>query len=329
MTRENDRRHPFNRLRPHVGFVTLSAMVLMLFGFTLYKTWGRTGVGGVLVTAVMGGLLYELSRERRRLSDRTPPAPTLGQALANFAAVLGGALVAYILNVDVGLGPVSAAGLVGLAAALVLPDYGVPLYCGAFAGMTSAQLLVNHGELALAGAVAGVTYVLAEGIFDGFGGKLGTIAFTGTVITGFGLQRTFSAALPPEGPLTLAILVYAVVAAVATYALSVGREHGGVLASSAVGLLGGLILPHVHPTPAGNTLAVVVICASFTGMSSPRRCSNALWMALAGLITGLMFVYSMPLLGGAGGKLGTLALGSILSVRGYLDLWCGPVRTSG
>jgi hypothetical protein len=65
------------------------------------------------------------------------------------------------------------------------------------------------------------------------------------------------------------------------YLLSdVTLEHGAVLASGGTALIGGLILPNRFPGEAGDTLAVMATCASFTGMSSPKRITNW-WAVLA------------------------------------------------
>ncbi|MCJ7695804.1 MAG: hypothetical protein MUO40_10310, partial [Anaerolineaceae bacterium] len=68
-------------------------------------------------------------------------------------------------------------------------------------------------------------------------------------------------------------------------------------------------------------LAVVVICASFIGMTVRTRCSNFWQMVMAGLVMGVVIIYSTPLLGGAGGKLGSIAFIAILCVCGYKDLF--------
>lgn len=52
-------------------------------------------------------------------------------------------------------------------------------------------------------------------------------------------------------------------------------------------------------------------------MSSAARLRNEAEAALAGILCGLAFILALPWLGGAGGKLGTLAFGSVL---GYLGL---------
>ncbi len=303
---------------PLIGFLTLSVMTLLLFGFASYEAWTLQPVGGVVVTLVLVGLLFETVREGRKISTLKSAGIFTRKNLLNFASVFFGALITYALSLNVGLGAVVAAGLVGVIAALALPEYGAPIYCGAFVGMASQKLLANHGELAIAGAVAGLTYVLAEGVFDGFGGKLGTIAFTGCVITGACLGGGFSNPPVPEWNVGWVIVAYSMIAGVVTFCISIYLKHGAVTASGIVGLVGGLVLPAVHPD-IGGTLAVMVICASFAGMSSAKRFPHIVPMAIASLAAGLVFIYGAPFLGGAGGKLGTTAFGSVIAVRGYLD----------
>ena len=49
-------------------------------------------------------------------------------------------------------------------------------------------------------------------------------------------------------------------------------------------------------------------------MSSPERIPNW-WVVIAmGLFTGMIYILSMPLAGGAGGKLGTISFGAAISV---------------
>jgi hypothetical protein len=48
-------------------------------------------------------------------------------------------------------------------------------------------------------------------------------------------------------------------------------------------------------------------------------------MSVAGLFIGVIFVYSAPVFGGVGGKLGTIAFGSIMAVYGYMSLF--PKKT--
>jgi hypothetical protein len=207
-------------------------------------------------------------------------------------------------------------------AALVVPGLAVPAYCGAFVGMTSARLFSAYGDLCLAAAIAGAVYLLTQRSFQGYGGKLGTIAFCGTFVTGFGLKREFLLTPFPALELIAPILLCAVLATAFTFYLSVTLDHGAVLASGGTALIGGLILPNLFPAEVGDTLAVMATCASFAAMSSPGRITNW-WAVLAmGLFTGMIYILSMPLAGGAGGKLGTISFGIAISI----STWHAMIR---
>lgn len=295
------------------GFVVLAIMVTVLYGLGMQQAWLSHPGGGAVVSLLLVMVLLALVRETQTLSEIQPNLSLSKPPLYNFSAVVGGGLVTYVVSCDLGLGAVAASGLIGLIGALILPEQAVAIYCGSFVGMVSPALLNNHHEVLVAGLVGGVVYILAEGTLQGFGGKLGTIAFTGTVLTGVGLGRDFVSAELPPLPVAWQILVCATGAAVVTYWLSVDLDHGPVVGSSVVGLVGGLVLPALAPE-VGPLLAVVVICASFTGMSSPSRIPGHLWMTLAGVVTGIIFIYSLPVLGGAGGKLGTKAFGASMGI---------------
>jgi membrane associated rhomboid family serine protease len=88
-----------------------------------------------------------------------------------------------------------------------------------------------------------------------------------------------------------------------------------------VGILAAILLPSLYGADPGKMLAVVVFCASFVGMSAKARLSSELQIALAGIICGVLYIYTSPWLGGAGGKLGTLAFGSSISIWGLMGVW--------
>jgi hypothetical protein len=300
------------------GFVVLSVMVLLLYGFTLYHAWLVKRLGTFVLFLLCVGLIKGIFAEGRhlRLSDEKDDLFSV-QSVKVFSAVFLGAVIAFLLKIDLGLGAVVGAGLTALMAALVVPGLAVPAYCGAFVGMTSARLFSAYGDLCLAAAIAGVVYLLTQRAFQGYGGKLGTIAFCGTFATGFGLKREFLLTPFPALDLVAPILLCALIATAFTYYLSVTLDHGPVLASGGTALISGLILPNLFHGEVGGTLAVMATCASFAGMSSPKRITNW-WAVLAmGLFTGMIYILSMPLAGGAGGKLGTISFGVAVSVSAW------------
>jgi len=306
-------------LVPAIGFAILAIVVLLVFGAAVYYAWSLQPVVGIVNTVVLLGLLYTLFKEAQGLKDAKAEGLFSQKNILTFISVVVGAALSHYLNVDLKLGSVLGAGLVGLAAALIVPEFAVPTYTGSFVGMAATGLLPGYTDCMFAAVTAGIVYILTMQVFGGFGGKLGTIAASGCIFTGICLAGGFSSPAVPGWEVGTWLIAYSVVAAVVTYYLSVHRKHGAVIASSVVGIVAGLLLPALHGD-VGKTLAVMAICASFAGMSSTKRFPNIVPLAFVGLVAGLVFMYSSPVIGGTGGKLGTIAFGSGMAIRGFMDL---------
>lgn len=305
---------------PITGFVILTAMVMLLLTTATNEAWIAHPAAGTLSTIVTVGTIVAIYFEIKYLLTQEIKPVKISRKVFEFLAVFIGGLITFYLSIDLGLGAVVAASVIGILADMVVPELGVPAYCGAFVGMSSNALFFSYTEVALASVIAGIVYVMTRDVFGGFGGKLGTIAFIGASLAGFSLGRDFIFTPVADWTTNFYVLIIALIAAPLTFYLNCNLNNGAVLASSAVGLVAGLILPVVFPQ-LGNNLAVVAICASFTGMSNTKRCPHFLHMLIAGLFTGVLFVFSTPLLGGAGGKLGTIAFAAIIATDGFIELY--------
>jgi hypothetical protein len=311
----------YQRWIPFAGFIILSITVTILLGATVFTGFKTQWIAGIVSLIVLAGALITIISEGKRiLADKmfNDELPLIKHVYEFIGVVIGGVLACIVCR-DFKLGAVVGASLVGIVAYFVVPKYAVPVYCGAFVGMTSNALLFTRSEVAIASVIAGIIFVLSSYVFGGFGGKLGTIAFISTIITSLILGREFIVAPIFETNTILLIILVALIATPLTYYFNVIRGHGAVLASAFVGLLGGLILPIIPEV--GGTLAVVAICASFAGMSNKARCPHIWMMVVAGLFIGIIFVYSTPIFGGAGGKLGTIAFGSVMAIYGFMSLF--------
>jgi hypothetical protein len=113
-----------------------------------------------------------------------------------------GAIAAYALNLYVGLGPVIAAALTGTIASYIplilknknvflLKEIPAAVYCGSFVGMTAPNVAPGLSFIIFAGFIAGVLLIISKNIFNGFGGKLGTVAFGGVALTSYLLYLIF------------------------------------------------------------------------------------------------------------------------------------------
>ncbi len=105
-----------------------------------------------------------------------------------------GALTCYFLNHGYHLGPVISAGIVGTVASFIpllnkqstyLKQLPATFYCGAFIGMTSLSIASSVYFVLAASFFAGVLLLVSKSLFNGLGGKLGTVAFTAVTITSF------------------------------------------------------------------------------------------------------------------------------------------------
>ncbi|RFZ90625.1 hypothetical protein D0C36_16810 [Mucilaginibacter conchicola] len=102
-----------------------------------------------------------------------------------------GAITSYWLNHTLGLGPVIAAGIVGTTASFVpainkrsdyLKHLPPAVYCGAFIGMSNLKVANGFLFVLAASVFAAIGLVLSKSLFNGMGGRLGLVAFSGVVI---------------------------------------------------------------------------------------------------------------------------------------------------
>ncbi len=274
----------------------------------------------VINLIALGGLVYETKLEFRNIVNLKFPFKFSKNDAYNFSAVVLGAVATFYISTALNLGPVAAAGLTGITASVIFPRQDVPAYCGAFVGMSCPLAFGCYPCLLTGAAIAGALYVASKNTLNGFGGKLGTIALFGAVSALFIMGRTGEPGVIPALNIRLYIIAYSVFAAIITFVISIRLRKGPVFASSLTGLMGGLLLPAIYPE-FGGTLGVIVICASFAGMSSPERITTNFQMIIAGALSGLFFIYTLSHFPGAGGKLGTIAFMSCIAVRGCADLY--------
>ncbi len=298
--------------RSMIGFAILVAISGYLYVTGLVQSISLSSLAAaplaVAVLALAAGYRFELPT-----AQNAENLPLDASDLKQFVSVIGGALASYWLNVTLGLGAVLGAGLVAVLAALILPGLSVPITCGSFCGMASTKVLPGIPYLLLASAIAGIIFVLAKETMNGFGGKLGAMAAAGCTIATLVTGNKMLAASVPDWPTGKYIVLVTVIAAETSYVVNTRLKHGAVMGSGIVSVAGGLILPALFPE-IGGTLAVACACGSYAGMSTRARIPNEWVMAVAGVIAGLMFVWGAPCIGGIGGRLGTIAFGSVIAI---------------
>ncbi len=303
-------------MRKYIGFGILLFFVMVLFISTLINLWQISITIFILFLLVVFFALYRMHHhfiktvQTQKASYRIPSE----KAALDFLTTFFGAMITYFISIYLGLGGVIASGLIGMLAALFIKPYAVPIFCGSFLGMTSGELM-EPWMFHMAAVAAGMIFVATKDVCNGFGGKLGTIALSSALLISFVLGQSYLAAPIFNDLEMVLIIVFSILGALVTYIVNIRFEQGPVLASGLVGLFAGAILPVLFGA-IGITLAIATFGASFVGMSATDKMKEESMIIFAGLLFGLIYIFSAPYFGGAGGKLGTIAFASVLSVSG-------------
>ena len=111
------------------------------------------------------------------------------------------------------------------------------------------------------------------------------------------------------------LLFIAIISSVITYVLSQQWKQGPVRASAVVALIGAvsiMVFKEQLPVFYIQNIPLVVIGASFVGMSTTHTMHHLLQVGLAGLIFGIFYLFSSRYFHGFGGALGLSACMAVL-----------------
>lgn len=162
-------------------------MQLAFLGAMCIEQFRNMEAGMAMLLLLAIGLLLAFSHRRKALHL---PGTDL-ESLVSALAVPLGTLTCFMLQTQFAFGPVLAASTVGLAGSFIpglFPDRhqwkAIPaaVYCGAFVGMSSDKVLISWPMFLAAGCLAGLLFWISRNLFQGVGGKLGTLAFAAVVL---------------------------------------------------------------------------------------------------------------------------------------------------
>ncbi len=168
--------------------VAVSAAGVVSAGVFVAAKRGFNGFGGKLGTTAFIGCLAVAALGGFGPGSGTVPAGDVAAVLVVVAALAAAAT--FVVSVGLDHGPVVGSAIIGLLAGLVCPPLlaagdtvAAVAFCASFAGMATPERIPGTGAMIVAGAVSGLVFVGAAPYFVGFGGKLGTIAFTACLFT--------------------------------------------------------------------------------------------------------------------------------------------------
>lgn len=306
-----------------------AALVIVFYvdAFMLGGEWSSWVLFGALLIPAVAGIIVTTRQLPRAARPR----------LIDVALALTATLVVAAVVRDFGLPPVLAASLVGVVAALAsvandrLGSVAVPWYCGCFAGMTSELVLADWLSVTIAGLGAGLLVSLLRTTWDGVGGKLGLLAFSGVFLTSF-VSRELGT-IGPGAPVfdfdvadRVALVAVPPLAATITWALW-RRGSSPVLASAAPTAAFALLLLLLDDnTPLGDvmpftypSLCIAWFGGSFIGMTAPDRVGHRLWpLLVAASLFGVLQIAFKPTIAGFGGDFGATASVAVVAVIGLV-----------
>lgn len=102
-------------------------------------------------------------------------------SILSFLSFYLGSNLCFYTQLQLEISPILTSCCVGLLGTLI-PNkkYSAAIYSGSFVGVCGETFINSHFEIALASTVGGIFTLLLQHRLDGYGGKLGTIAFLGS-----------------------------------------------------------------------------------------------------------------------------------------------------
>lgn len=302
--------------------VTLIVIKVCLFSIAMtlrWEHWLSAGFKTICVLLLVYEVLHELKNHLILAKDRINQVTYERSYHSVVTAVIMGALVTFFIINELHLDPVVASSIVGLIGAMASKRYQVPIYCGSFVGMSSMALYGGYQNFLFSAILAGTLFLISGNIFSGSGGKLGIIAFWGTLLYAMLTGNAYTMAPVESGALNHWIFLYLMSGAMVTFLINRLSRLNAVESSALIGLIAGLVLPIVHGA-SGGLLASVVFCGSFIGMSSHGRLASMRQVIGAAAVAAIFFIYTQNVFVGLGGKLGVIAFTSVFVVNGYLKV---------
>ena len=167
-----------------IGYLLFLFVHLFFIGKCLLDM-SSFNISAVLFLIIVGLLIYSYTH---LLRDKF----NLKSNVFEFLGLVIGCLLTFYLNNYLEWGAVLASAAVGLAGGLLpyvkpssesLKSVAIAIYCGSFVGMASTSLFTEVYYIFIASAISGIFYIYTRGLLIGFGGKLGSVAFSGVLAT--------------------------------------------------------------------------------------------------------------------------------------------------
>lgn len=223
-----------------------------------------------------------------------------------------GVIVTYLLAHQLNISAVIASSFIGVLGYYLFPKNSVAIYCGSFAGMVSSYLF-NYYEVGFISIVCGVLFVFLKPVYNGYGGKLGSTAFIATMFVAIVLEKDFLLVVNDLNLLRLFIV--SILGVFIPFFMTHYFKLSPVFTSAIASLVYALIV--IYLVQDYLTCSLVFFSASFIGMSAKDKLPNLFYLLLAALVHAFLFHVYFEHYNGLGGKLGLMALTTMMIVTGF------------
>lgn len=290
-------------------------LIYLVFGINLFYLTVEATSFNYLMLAVflvidvlcLGSLIFIYRQITKFASDKIDSK----DHLFDFLSILFGALIIYFLANNFEFNSLVSIGVLALVSGVVIKKHAPEITIGGFIG---AGMFLDSGYLGviIATIISSVLYFTIRDVFNGFGGKLGTTAFMGGIITYLVFIEEFGKGVSYNGINVLYVMLIALASAVLAFILNNEFKLGPIVPYGVVILLGSIFLLFTY-TKEYNFLSVV-FGASLIGMTSKEQSEGYFVVVLASLIYGTFIVVSQSFTN-IGGRAGLFVLMSILTAK--------------
>jgi hypothetical protein len=225
--------------------------------------------------------------------------------------VFAGVILTYEISYLFSFSSVLSSASIGFFGFLFFRKYSIGIYCGSFAGMMSYAIL-NHYQMVIVGIVCVVSFQIIKTILDGYGGRLGSIAFVSTTLVSLVFAKSM---LEIEiEVIWCLVFVFAVAGSMISSFVHNQLGKSAVLASALPSLILAIFIDFLFPNL--GIYSGIFFTASFVGMSNENVISNLIISLIIGIILGIIFLLFLDYFNGFGGKMGLMAFTSIMVSQG-------------
>lgn len=274
----------------------------------LYQTFQLEGILNALILPFLILFLFAMF-DQYRIEKSTETAPLTQKDLLSLVFVLVGFVLSFGLYFYASVPQIAASALTGVIGYVFLRDYEKEVYCGSFAGMISLAI-VSPIFIILMVVLLPMIYLMARSIFNGLGGKLGTIAFVSSIIAVSFLPSYQVISTEPLEQMSIIIVMGVALGTVLLgHYVKTRFQLSSVIVSALLSLLGFLVFGLI---PSALVYLPIVFIASFIIMTDTSRVKGYSFLVISSIIMSLLYMLTRPIYTGIGGKAGLTALLSIL-----------------